>query len=79
MNKHFPSAPSEDAILQQRRENMREEAHRDASLDEALGFTFPASDPVALDCAFTTRLASTREHVRMSIDFFKRAWPKIRS
>lgn len=79
MNQYFSSASREEKILQQRRENLREEARRDASLDEALGFTFPASDPVALNCPLTALLASRREHIQVSIEFFKRVWKKSRS
>jgi hypothetical protein len=79
MNNYFSTASSEEAVLRQRQENLREEERRDASLDEALGFTFPASDPVALNCPFRALLASRREHVQVSIDFFKRAWQKSRS
>ncbi|OWW18289.1 hypothetical protein [Noviherbaspirillum denitrificans] len=67
MNKHFPTMSSEDANLQQFQENMCEQKRRDASLDEALGFTFPASDPVALNCEVTVFLAPGREQ-RITID-----------
>ena len=49
MNKYYLSDPREEASLQQRKENMREQERRDTALDDALGFTFPASDPVALN------------------------------
>lgn len=72
MDKYFSTASSEEASLRQRQENLREEERRDASLDEALGFTFPASDPVALNCSVTAFLASKREQFRVTVDFFKR-------
>jgi len=74
MNKYFSAPSSEEASLQQRREYMREQEGRDASLDEALGFTFPASDPVALNYSVTAFLAPKREQLRVTIDFFKHAW-----
>lgn len=79
MNNDLSSVSREEAVLRQRRENQREEERRDASLDEALGFTFPASDPVATNCPVRALLVSRREHVQVSIDFFKRAWQKSRS
>ena len=78
MNKYFSAESSEEASLQQRQENMREQEHRDASLDQALGFTFPASDPVALNCSVTAFLAPKREQLRVTIDFFKKAWAQTR-
>jgi hypothetical protein len=74
MNKYFSAVSTEYANLQQRRENMREQERRDAALDEALSCTFPASDPTALNCAVIAFLAPKREQLRISIDFFKRAW-----
>lgn len=79
MNKYFPAASSEDASLQRRQENLREEERRDASLDEALGFTFPASDPVALNCSITALRAPKLKYLRSSIDFFNRAFLQGRS
>lgn len=79
MNKYFSAVSSEAASLQQRQENMREQERRDASLDQALGFTFPASDPVALNCSVTAFLAPKREQLRVTIDFFKQAWAQSRS
>lgn len=52
MDKFFLMASSVDANVRQCQESMLEPEHGDASLDEALGFTFPASDPVALNFAF---------------------------
>jgi hypothetical protein len=78
MNKYFSVASSEDSILQQRRENMREQERLDASLDEALGFTFPASDPVALNCSFAAFLAPKREQLRVTIAYLKHAWAHSR-
>jgi hypothetical protein len=78
MTKYFSAASSEDASLQQRHENMREQERRDAALDEALGFTFPASDPVALNCSVTAFPASKRKHLGVTIDFFKRVWTQTR-
>lgn len=74
MDKYISAASSEDASWKQRQESMREQECRDASLDEALGFTFPASDPVALNCSVKAFPATTRDRLRVSIDFFKHAW-----
>jgi len=79
MDKYFSATSGEDASLQQRQENRREQERRDASLDEALGFTFPASDPVALNCSVTALLAPKRRQLRLTIEFFKRAFPHSRS
>lgn len=73
MNKYSSAPFSDAASLQQRQENMREQERRDASLDEALGFTFPASDPVALNCSLIAFLATKRKQLRITIDFFKHA------
>ncbi|OWW20681.1 hypothetical protein [Noviherbaspirillum denitrificans] len=73
MNKYYLAPSREEASLQQRKESMREQERRDTALDEALGFTFPASDPVALDCSATASLASKLEQFRVTIDFFKHA------
>lgn len=78
MNKYFSAASSEDTGLRQRQERMREQEHRDASLDQALGFTFPASDPVALNCSVTAFPGPTREQPRVTIAFFKHAWARYR-
>ncbi|HYD60245.1 MAG TPA: hypothetical protein VEC35_07815 [Noviherbaspirillum sp.] len=78
MTKYFSAASREDASLQQRQENMREQARRDAALDEALGFTFPASDPVALNCSVAAFPTPKRNQLGVTIDFFKRAWTQIR-
>lgn len=64
--------------MQQHQENMREQERRDASLDEALVFTFPASDPVALNCSVTAFLAATEKRLRITVDFFKHALPQNR-
>lgn len=78
MNKYYLTDSREEASLQQRKENMREQERRDISLDEALGFTFPASDPVALNYSTTAFLGPKREQLRVTIDFFKQAWAKRR-
>ena len=78
MNKYFSADSSKEASLQQRKENMREQERRDTALDDALGFTFPASDPVALNFSATAFLAPKREQLRVTIDFLKHAWTKRR-
>jgi hypothetical protein len=78
MDKYYLADPLEDARLQQRKQNMREQEQRDIALDEALGFTFPASDPVALNCSATAFIAPKQERLRVTIDFFKHAWAKRR-
>ncbi|WP_420473300.1 hypothetical protein [Noviherbaspirillum sp. ST9] len=79
MDKYFLAVSNEDASVLQHRENMREQERRDTALDEALGFTFPASDPVAVNCGVTAFLVPKREQLRITIDFFKRAWTQSRS
>lgn len=78
MNKYYFPDPREEASLQQRKENMREQERRDTALDEALGFTFPASDPVALNCSVNAFRVPKQEQLRVTIDFFKHAWAKSR-
>jgi len=78
MNKYYLSDPREETSLQQRKENMREQERRDTALDDALGFTFPASDPVALNCSATAFLAPKQKQLRVTIDFFKHAWANRR-
>lgn len=73
MNNYFSAASSKDESPRQRQENQYEQERRDARLDEALGFTFPASDPVAVNCSVTPFLAPQRDQVRADIDFFKQA------
>lgn len=79
MDKSFSSASVKDAIRQQRREITDEEERRDAALDEALGFTFPASDPVALNCSVTAFLPLRRTQARLTISFFKSDGERSRS
>lgn len=79
MNKYFSASSGEEASMQRRQEKMRDEERRDASLDEALSFTFPAIDPIAVNCSVTAFLAPKREQLRVTIDFFKRAWTHGRS
>lgn len=79
MNKRAAGTSSEDAVLQRLQKDMREQADRDASLDEALGFTFPASDPVALSYSGAEIPAPKQKRLRMTIDFFKGALVQHRS
>ena len=65
MNKYFLAASGEDANVHQAQESKCKQERRDACLDEALGFTFPASDPIALNYSITalpgSRSRSTSE------------------
>lgn len=74
MGKYFLAVSNKDANVLQHRENMREQERRDTALDEALGFTFPASDPVAVNCGTSAFLVTKHEQPRITIDFFKGAW-----
>lgn len=74
MYRHFSAFPCDEASVQRHQANLREQERRDASLDEALRCTFPASDPVALN--FSPLLAPVREQLRLTIDFFKHARPR---
>lgn len=73
MNKYFLATSRKDSSMRQGEKSKCEEERRDACLDEALGFTFPASDPVAVNCSVIAFLAPKREQFRVSIDFFKQA------
>lgn len=79
MDKYYSAFPCEKITLERHQANIRDQTHRDASLDDALGCTFPASDPVALDYSVTTLLGPAREHLRVTIEFFKHARPRIPS
>lgn len=54
MDGYLSAAPYWDVTLKDNDMEMVEQTRRDAALDEALRCTFPASDPVALDFAFTS-------------------------
>lgn len=70
MDKYFSAFPSDDATLERHQADIREQERRDACLDEALSFTFPASDPVALDCSFASLPSLARDQLRVTSDFF---------
>jgi len=61
----YLSAPSdEEAALRDYAMGIFEQVHLDAALDDALRCTFPASDPVALNFAFTSLVSARTELIR---------------
>lgn len=51
MSTCFSTTPGQASGVRQRNALLREQERIETALDEALGLTFPASDPVALDCS----------------------------
>jgi hypothetical protein len=64
MDGYFSATPYGDVALHGNDMDTFEQKRRDAALDEALRCTFPASDPVALNFAFTSPVAVRTELIR---------------
>lgn len=71
MDGHFSATPFMEVASQDDDMDTFEQVRRDAALDEALRCTFPASDPVALNFAFSSHVMADQEQHRLTIDFFK--------
>ena len=64
MDGYLSAPPCGDVALRGNDMDTFEQARRDAALDEALRCTFPASDPVALNFAFTSLVAVRAKLIR---------------
>lgn len=72
MDRYLSVSPSGDSALPGGDTETFDQAHCDAALDEALCCTFPASDPIAINFAFTPL-------VLMRAELIRRAFPRTLS
>lgn len=64
MDEYFSGPAYGDAALRSNELDVSEQLRLDAALDDALRCTFPASDPVALNFAFTSLVSRRSELMR---------------